>query len=62
MPYVLVRSLINLYEGAKIRVRVDSELFDEFEVKVRMCQGSVLSHFVSHLWLMLSLNWQEVVC
>ena len=26
MPEVLVRSVISLYEGAKIRVRMDSEL------------------------------------
>ena len=32
-----------LYEGVKERVRVDSELSEEFEVKVGMHQGSVLS-------------------
>ena len=34
---------MSLYEGAKPRVRVDSELSDGFEVKVRMHQGSALS-------------------
>ena len=47
MPYVLVRSVMSLYEGAKTRVRVDSELSGEFEVKVGMHQVSVLSHFFS---------------
>ena len=43
----LVRSVMNLYEGAKTKVREDSELSEEFEVKVGMHQGSVLSHFLS---------------
>ena len=33
---------MSLYEGAKIWVRVDSELSEEFVVKVGMQQGSVL--------------------
>ena len=37
---------MSLYEGAKTRVRVDSELSEEFEVKVGMHQGSVLSPFL----------------
>ena len=43
---VLVRSMMSLYEGAKTRVRVDSELSEKFEVKVGMHQGSVLSPFL----------------
>ena len=43
---VLVRSVMSLYEGAKTRVTVDSELSEEFEVKVGMCQGSVLSPYL----------------
>ena len=43
---VLVRSVISLYEGANARVRVDSELSEEFEVKVWMHQVSVLSPFL----------------
>ena len=43
---MLVRLVMNLYEGAKIRVRVDYELSDEFEVKVGMHQGSVLLPFL----------------
>ena len=36
---VLVRSMMSLYEGAKTRVRVDSDLSEEFEVKLGMHQG-----------------------
>ena len=35
-----------MYEGVKTRVRVDSELSEELEVKVGMHQGSVLSSFL----------------
>ena len=49
IPEVLARSVMRLYEGAKSMVRVDSELSDEFEVKVRMHQGSVLSPFLNAL-------------
>ena len=45
MPEVLVRSVISLHEGIKTRVRVDSELSEELEVKVGINQGSVLSPF-----------------
>ena len=37
---------MSLYEGAKTRVRVDSELLEDIEVKVGMHQGSVLSTFL----------------
>ena len=43
IPEVLVRSVMSLYEGARTRVRVDYGLSEEFEVKVGMPQGSVLS-------------------
>ena len=46
MPKFLVRSVMGMYEGAKTMVRVDSELPEEFEVKVGMQQGSVLSHLL----------------
>ena len=46
IPEVLFRSVMSLYEGEKTRVRVDSELSDEFEVEVGMHQGSVLSPFL----------------
>ena len=46
MPEVLARSVISLYEGVKIGVSVDSELSKEFEVKVGIHQGSVLSPFL----------------
>ena len=46
IPDVLVRSVMCVHEGAKIRVRVDYELSEKFEVKVGMHQGSVLSPFL----------------
>ena len=46
IPEVLVRSVMSLYEGAKTRVIVDSELSEKFEVKDGMHQGSVLSPFL----------------
>ena len=46
IPEVLVRSVMSLYEGANTRVRLDSELSEEFEVKEGMLQGCVLSHFL----------------
>ena len=45
IPEVLVGSVMSLYEGAKTRVRMDSELSEEFEAKVGMHQGSPLSLF-----------------
>ena len=45
VPDVLVRSVMSLYEGAKSRVRVDSQLSEKFEANVGMHQGSVLSPF-----------------
>ena len=42
IPEVVVRSLDkSLYERAKTRTRVDSELAEEFEVKVGMHDGYV---------------------
>ena len=46
IPDVLVRSVMSLFEGAKTRVRVDSELSEEFKVKVGIHLGSVLSPFL----------------
>ena len=46
IPEYLVRSAMSLYEGAKTRVRVDSELSEELEVKVGKHQGSELSPFL----------------
>lgn len=42
----LVAAVMQMYEGAKTRVRVGSALSDEFEVKVGVHQGSVLSPFL----------------
>ena len=41
-----VPEVMSLYEGAKTRVRVRQELSEEFEVKVGVHQGSVLSPLV----------------
>ena len=43
---VLIRSVMSLYEGEKMKVRVDSYLSEEFEVEVQMYQASVLSPFL----------------
>ena len=45
MPEVLVRSVMSLYEGVKW-FRLDSELSEEFVVKVCMHQEFVLSTFI----------------
>ena len=45
IPEVLVRSVLSLYECAKTRFRVYSELSEEFEVNVGVHQESVLSPF-----------------
>ena len=42
IPEAMVRAVMSLYEGAKIRVRVGLELSQEFEVKVVVHQGSAL--------------------
>ena len=45
IPEASVRSVMSLYMRAKARVGVDSELSEEFEVKVGMNQAPVLSLF-----------------
>ena len=45
LPEVLVVLVMRLDEGANTKVRVDSELSEEFEVKVEMYKGSMLSPF-----------------
>ena len=40
---VMVRVVMRLYDGAKTRVRVRSAYSEEFEIKVGVHQGSVLS-------------------
>ena len=40
---VIVRAVMSLYDGAKTRMRVGSAYSEEFEVKVGVHQGSVLS-------------------
>ena len=46
IPKVILRALTSLYEGARTRVRVGLELSKEFEEKVRVDQGSMLSPLV----------------
>ena len=43
IPEAMVRAVMSLYEGAKTRVRVGLELFEEFKVKVGVHQESALS-------------------
>ena len=43
---VLVRSVMSLYEVAKTRIEVDSELSQEVEVNVGMHQGCIFSPFL----------------
>ena len=50
IPEVLVRSMMSLYEGAKTRVRVDSDLSEQFEVKVGMHQDLSCHLFFLHWW------------
>ena len=40
---MMVRAVMSLYEGARTRIRVGSQLSEEFGVKVGVHQGSVLS-------------------
>ena len=46
IPEVVVRSVMTLFEGAKTRVRVDSELSEKFVAKVGIHQGSMQSLFL----------------
>ena len=46
IPEAMVRAVMSLYVGAKTRVRNGLELSEEFEVKVGVHQGSVLSPLV----------------
>ena len=57
---VIVRAVMSLYDGAKTRVRVGSAYSEEFEVKLGVHQGSVLSSLLfaivvimqEEVWLM----------
>ena len=50
---VMVPAVISLYDDAKTRVRVGSAYSKEFEVKVGVHQGSVLSPLLQWLWTLL---------
>ena len=43
IPDILVKTVMSLYDGARTKVRGDSELSEQFEAKVGMHQGYVLS-------------------
>jgi len=43
LPEAMVKAVMSLYKGAKTRVRVETQLSEEFFVKVGAHQGSVLS-------------------
>ena len=43
LPEAIVRAVMNLYHGAKMKVQMRSELSEEFSVQVGVHQGSVLS-------------------
>ena len=42
----LINVIKAMYEDAKSRARVNNSFSEEFEVKVRVHQGSVLSHML----------------
>ena len=50
IPDIFVRSGMSLYEGANTRVKVDSELSEEFEVKVGCTKDLCYYHFLMHWW------------
>ena len=43
LPEVIVRTMMSLYCGAKMQVRVGSELYEEFLVQVGVHPGFVMS-------------------
>ena len=44
-----VRPMMSLYKGANKKIKVDSDLSEEFEAKVGMHQGFMLYFFVLQL-------------
>ena len=42
LPELIVTAMMSLYNGAKTKVRVKSELFEKFLVQVNVHRGSVL--------------------
>ena len=46
IPEAMVKSVMSVHKGAKTRVRVHSELSQEFRVKVWMHKGSMLPPFL----------------
>ena len=52
LPEVIVRAVMSLYHGVKTKVRVGSELSEEFSTQVCVNQASVLSPL-----LFLQLQW-----
>ena len=50
IPDVFVRLLMSLYEGAKTRVREDSELSEELEVKIGYTKDLCCQPFFFQWW------------
>ena len=50
MPEVLVGSVMSLHEGAKTWIRLDSELSEEFEVKVGCTKDLCCHLFFLQSW------------
>ena len=46
LPEVLVKAIMSLYEGSRTKVRVGLCLSEEFEVRVGVHQGSVISPLI----------------
>ena len=69
LPEVIVRAVRSLYHGAKTKVGVESELFEEHVVQVGIHQGSVRSPllftiavFVNHAKCMKRIDERNFVC
>ena len=62
MEYQNVRSVMSLHDGAKTRVRVDSELSKDFEVNVELHQGAMMSPFFAIVVVVVSSPHQSLRC
>ena len=62
LPEVIVRAVMRLYHEAKTKVRVRSELSEEFYAQVGVHQGSLLSPLLSAIAVnVISENAREVL-
>ena len=53
---------MSLHDGAKTRVRVDSELSKDFEVNVELHQGAMMSPFFAIVVVVVSSPHQSPRC